>query len=216
MNIELIIFDLDGTLLDTLEDLADSGNYILRKYGFPEHKLDSYRYFVGDGIRKLIERILPEDKRNEEFIDEVKKEFMIYYGEHKYDKTTPYKGIIELLETLQKRTIKLAVASNKTHEIIEHVMDYYFPTIHFDAVFGQRKGIPVKPNPTIVYDILNKTNISKENTLYVGDTSIDMLTASNSGLKSVGVLWGFRTKEELLQAGADFIIEKPEKLLGYC
>lgn len=216
MKTELIIFDLDGTLLNTLDDLAESGNFILRTYGFPEHPVNAYRFFVGDGIRKLIERIIPENKREDSFIEEVKSEFMKHYEIHKYDKTAPYQGIIELLRTIQKRKIKIAVASNKTHEIMEKMMDFYFPGINFDAVFGQRKKISPKPDPAIVVDILHKTGITKENTLYVGDTSIDMLTAHNAGLKSIGVLWGFRSKEELLQAGADIIIEKPEELLGYC
>ncbi|MDD3280018.1 MAG: HAD family hydrolase [Bacteroidales bacterium] len=216
MKTALIIFDLDGTLLNTLDDLADSGNFILRTYGFPEHPVNAYRFFVGDGIRKLIERIIPENKREDSFIEEVKSEFMKHYEIHKYDKTAPYQGIIELLRTIQKRNIKIAVASNKTHEVMGKMMDYYFPGIHFDAVFGQRKKIPPKPDPAVVVDILHKTGIVKEKTLYVGDTSVDMLTAHNAGLKSIGVLWGFRSKEELLQAGADIIIEKPEELLEYC
>lgn len=216
MKTALIIFDLDGTLLNTLDDLADSGNFILRTYGFSEHPVNAYRFFVGDGIRKLIERIIPEDKRESTFIEEVQQEFMKHYEIHKHDKTAPYPGIIELLKTVKNRNIKIAIASNKTHEVIEKMMDFYFRGIQFDAVFGQRKQVPPKPNPRIVIDILHKTGIPKEKTLYVGDTSVDMLTAHNAGLKSIGVLWGFRSKEELLKAGADCIIEKPEELLTYC
>ncbi len=216
MKIKLIIFDLDGTLLNTLEDLTSSGNYILSKYGFPIHSLDAYRFFVGNGIRKLIERILPENKREETFIDQVKAEFMDYYNEHKADQTAPYLGIIELLETIQAKNIKIAVASNKAHEMMEKILDFYFPTIYFDAVFGQRQGIPAKPDPCIVYDILKKTDVSKANTLYVGDTSVDIQTAKNADLKSIGVLWGFRTEDELIHAGANYIISSPNELLKYC
>ncbi|NLJ82153.1 MAG: HAD family hydrolase [Bacteroidales bacterium] len=216
MKPKLIIFDLDGTLLNTLEDLADSGNYILSKYGFNQHSLDDYRYFVGNGIYKLVERILPENKREKTFVEEVRSEFMSYYDQHKADKTAPYQGIIELLEELQQRGIQMAIASNKAQEAMDPLVEFYFPTVTFAAVFGQRTGIPTKPNPDIVFDILNKTNISKSDTLYVGDTAVDMQTAKSAGVKSVGVLWGFRPKEELVQAQAELIIEKPEELLKYC
>ncbi len=216
MKPKLIIFDLDGTLLNTLEDLADSGNYILSKYGFNQHSLDDYRYFVGNGIYKLVERILPENKREKTFVEEVRSEFMTYYDQHKADKTAPYQGIIELLEELQQRGIQMAIASNKAQEAMDPLVEFYFPTVTFAAVFGQRTGIPTKPDPDIVFDILNKTNISKSDTLYVGDTAVDMQTAKSAGVKSVGVLWGFRPKEELVQAQAELIIEKPEELLKYC
>lgn len=216
MKVKLIIFDLDGTLLNTLEDLTDSGNYILSKYGFPQHSLNAYRFFVGNGIRKLVERILPEDKRDEAFVEDVRREFVHYYNQHKADKTAPYKGIIELLENIQNKNIKIAVASNKAHEMMDKIIQFYFPTIHFDAIFGQRQGIQPKPDPTIVFDILKTTNASKSETLYVGDTSVDMQTAKNADLKSIGVLWGFRTEEELRTAGADYIISSPNELLNYC
>ncbi len=216
MKPKLIIFDLDGTLLNTLEDLADSGNYILSKYGFNQHSLDDYRYFVGNGIYKLVERILPENKREKTFVEEVRSEFMTYYDQHKADKTAPYQGIIELLEELQQRGIQMAIASNKAQEAMDPLVEFYFPTVTFAAVFGQRTGKPTKPDPDIVFDILNKTNISKSDTLYVGDTAVDMQTAKSAGVKSVGVLWGFRPKEELVQAQAELIIEKPEELLKYC
>lgn len=213
MKVDLIIFDLDGTLLNTLEDLADSGNYILNRYGFPQHPLSSYRFFVGDGILKLVERILPEDKKDKDFVLSFKEEFVKYYNQHKSDKTAPYPGIINVLETIQNKHIKMAVASNKSHQLMRPLMQHYFPTIHFSAIYGQRPEIPTKPNPTIVFDILKKTASVEEQTLYVGDTSVDIQTAKNAGLKSIGVLWGFRSREELVTAGADDVINHPDDLL---
>lgn len=213
MKVDLIIFDLDGTLLNTLEDLADSANYILKRHGFPQHPLSSYRFFVGDGILKLVERILPEDKKDKEFVLSFKEEFVKYYNLHKSDKTAPYHGIINVLETIQEKQIKIAVASNKSHQLMSPLLQHYFPTIHFSAIYGQRPNIPTKPNPTIVFDILKETASIKEQTLYVGDTSVDIQTAKNAELKSIGVLWGFRSREELVTAGADDVINHPDDLL---
>lgn len=214
MKTELVIFDMDGTLLDTLQDLADCTNYLLKQHNYPEHPLDAYRYFVGNGIRKLIERAIPETERTSEKIDALFAEFMPYYEIHKADKTRPYPGIMELLKTLQERGIKLAIASNKAQEAMLPLTDFYFPGISFEAVLGNRVGIPPKPDPTIVEDILKMTNTAKANTLYVGDTAVDMQTASAAGLTKIGVLWGFRTLEELQQANADFIIKEPLEIVS--
>jgi phosphoglycolate phosphatase len=216
--IKLVIFDLDGTLLNTLEDIADCTNFILQKNGFPTHKVEAYKYFVGNGVVKLLERALPIDISEETFA-EIHKEFLHYYEIHKEDKTVPYPGIVETLEMLQAKGIMLAVATNKPHELLPVLMQRFFPTIKWAAVFGSRKNVPVKPNPQIVYDILDSINckdaecqISIHEILYVGDTAVDMETAQKAGLTKVGALWGFRTKEELVQANADFIIEHPLKL----
>ncbi|MEG2071439.1 MAG: HAD family hydrolase, partial [Bacteroidales bacterium] len=142
-------------------------------------------------------------------------EFLIYYDVHKADKTAPYKGIVEVMEQLQKQGIKMAVASNKVEEAMGSLMQYYFPTIRFAIYHGQRQGIPTKPDPQIVYDILEETAITQEETLYVGDTAVDMQTATNAGLRSIGVLWGFRDREELEENDATVIIEKPEELLEW-
>ncbi len=210
---KLVIFDLDGTLLDSLEDLADSCNYLLRKYGFPEHPLDSYRYFVGDGIHKLVERILPEDKRQADFVEQVFQEMVAYYDIHKADKTMPYHGIVETLEVLQRKGVMLAVASNKVNKAMMPLMEHYFPTISFAAVLGQREGIPVKPHPQIVFDILKMAGVSAEEALYVGDTGVDMDTAHRAGLKAVGALWGYRDRQELAEHQAEYIIAQPMELL---
>jgi len=216
--IKLIIFDLDGTLLNTLDDLADCTNYILQQNGFPTHEIDTYKYFVGNGIEMLIRRALPQDT-TEKIYSKVLNEFLKYYEIHKADKTAPYPGINETLAKLQEKEVLLAVATNKTHELLPDLMRYYFPTIKWAAVFGNRKDVPIKPHPQIVYDILRSCKdvactISTNNVLYVGDTAVDMETAQNAGLTKVGVLWGFRTKEELAQAHADYIIEHPVELIN--
>ncbi|WP_128330980.1 HAD family hydrolase [Apibacter sp. HY039] len=212
--IKLVIFDLDGTLLNTIEDLANSGNYILKKYGFPEHPVDSYRFFVGKGVGKLIERALPEVNRQPEFIEQLRQEFIEYYNLHSDENTAPYPGIISMLKSLGNQGIKLAVASNKYHLGTQALVTKYFSDIAFDVVLGQREGVPAKPDPQIVYDIMKESGISDVNTiLYVGDTATDMKTAASSGIKSIGVLWGFRPKEELVDNGAVFLVKKAEDIL---
>ena len=212
--IRLIVFDLDGTLINSLEDLADSANYVLEQHGFPIHPVDAYRYFVGDGVRKLIERILPEEERNDSRIEQCRKEFVDYYKIHMEDKTSVYEGITDLLRALKARGLKIAVATNKVHVAVEPLMAKYFPGIHFDSMIGQREGIPVKPQPQIMYDILKETGCQPSEALHVGDTATDMQLAHSAGVTPVGVLWGYRPLEELQEAGAKFIIEKPEELLG--
>lgn len=210
----LLIFDLDGTLLNTLEDLADSANHVLASHGFPTHPVDAYRYFVGNGMPTLIRRILPESEKSSPMFDVCLKEFLDYYTLHMHDKTFVYEGLIETLELLQKQNLKLAVATNKVHTALAPLMANYFPSISWDALFGQRPGIPVKPEPQIIYDILNTTGCTKDETLYFGDTSVDMQTAHGANLKAVGVLWGYRPKTELEAAHADHIIEHPKDILS--
>ena len=210
----LIVFDLDGTLINSLEDLADSANHVLIQHGFPTHPVDAYRYFVGDGMRKLIERILPPEERNDMQIERCKAEFLAYYTIHMEDKTVAYPGMIELLKELKDRGLKIAVATNKVHVAVEPLMAKYFPGIHFDSLIGQREGVPVKPAPQIMYDILKETGCQPSEALHVGDTATDMQLAHNAGVESVGVLWGYRPLEELQEAGADHIIRVPEELLG--
>ena len=210
----LIVFDLDGTLLNSLEDLADSANWVLEQHGFPTHPVDAYRYFVGDGVRKLIERILPQEERTEARIEQCRQEFVAYYKVHMEDKTSVYEGITELLVELKNRGLKIAVATNKVHIAVKPLMEKYFPEIRFDSMIGQREGIPVKPAPQIMFDILRETGCEPSEALHVGDTATDMQLAHNAGVTPVGVLWGYRPLKELQEAGAKFIIEKPEELLG--
>lgn len=212
--IKLVIFDLDGTLLNTIADLAESTNYALKKHGFPIHPTKAYNFFVGNGINKLFERALPEGEKTEENIQLIRQSFLPYYGEHNMDRSEPYPGIISLLKQLQKKGIKLAVASNKYHEGTQKLVTHYFSDIPFVAVYGQREGIMPKPDPTIVYDILQATNGSAEHTLYVGDSGVDMQTAFNSGLMACGVTWGFRPRHELESFNPAFIIDAPADLEG--
>lgn len=209
---DLIIFDLDGTLLDTIDDLAVSTNHALRQYGYPEHELKQYCFFVGNGITKLIERALPEEARKESTILELRKVFVEYYQQHKTDLTHPYLGIPELLHDFKSAGIRLAVASNKYNQGTQELIRHYFGRDLFSVVLGQRDNIPVKPDPAIVNDILQQTGIAKANTLYVGDSGVDMQTANNSGLTSIGVTWGFRPRQELESNGAHYIADKPEQI----
>ncbi len=210
---KLIIFDLDGTLLNTLEDLADSANHVLAAHGLSTHPVDAYRYFVGNGMPTLINRILPEGRRDPQFFQTCLKEFLAYYTVHMHDKTQVYAGLPEVLEVLQRQGVQLAVATNKVHAALAPLMANFFPTIRWNALFGQREGVPVKPDPHIVYDILKATGCAPEETLYAGDTAVDMDTAHGAGLKAVGVLWGYRPRTELEEARADYIIEKPKELI---
>lgn len=210
---KLVIFDLDGTLLNTIADLAQSTNYALRKTGFPEHEEEEYNYFVGNGINKLFERALPEGEKGEENIARVRHHFLIHYGEHNMDHSRPYPGIPELLTKLNEQGMKLAVASNKYHAATERLIEHYFSEIPFVAVFGQREGIKAKPDPAIVEDILAIAKVDKNEVLYVGDTGIDMQTAKNAGVAAAGVTWGFRQRAELEQFGPVHIVNQADEIL---
>lgn len=212
---KLIIFDLDGTLLNTVADLAQSTNYALKKNGFPEHAISEYKYFVGNGINKLFERALPEGDKTEENILAVRKDFLAHYDKHNADLSAPYPGISELLETLQNKEMTLAVASNKYQSATEKLIKHYFPKIHFVAILGQREGIAPKPDPAIISDILSIYKAEKQEILYVGDSGVDMQTALNSGITSIGVTWGFRTREELKENKASFLVDTPEEILSF-
>lgn len=211
--IRFIIFDLDGTLLNTIGDLAASTNYVLRQHGFPEHPLSEYPFFVGNGITRLIERALPGGRRDESTISQLRGEFVDYYQQHKTDLTRPYPGIPELLGTLKQKGVSLAVASNKYHQGTVELIRHYFDSSLFSIVAGQQDGVPVKPNPAIVNNILAKANVQKAESLYIGDSGVDMQTAINSGLTGVGVTWGFRPRQELELNGAHYIVNHPNDIL---
>ncbi|KAA6316256.1 Phosphoglycolate phosphatase [termite gut metagenome] len=210
---QLVIFDLDGTLLNTIADLAQSTNHALRKLGFPTHEEEAYNFMVGNGVNKLFERALPEREKTMENILRIRTEFIPYYDEYNTDKTLPYPGIVELLQTLQEYGKMIGVASNKYHAATLKLISHYFPKINFTAVFGQREGIVPKPNPAIVYTIMKVAKVSKDKVLYVGDSGVDMQTAKNSGVSSCGVTWGFRPRRELEDFHPDFIVDKAEDIL---
>ena len=213
-NKKLVIFDLDGTLLNTISDLAHSTNFALKQNGFPGHPIEAYKFFIGNGINKLFERALPENKKNEENISRVRKSFLTYYDEHNTDYTKPYEGVQELLKTLQSEGYMLAVASNKYQSATEKLITKLFPEILFVAILGQRENIPVKPDPTIVFDILKISGVKPEEAIYIGDSGVDMQTASRSGVISIGVTWGFRPRSELEAAGANYIVNSVTEIIN--
>lgn len=209
---KLVIFDLDGTLLNTIADLAQSTNYALKQLGYPTHPVEKYKFMVGNGINKLFERALPGGEKTEENILRVRKEFIPYYNLHNADDSQPYTGIPELLSELQILGIQLAVASNKYQAATQRLIEHYFPSIRFVAVFGQREGINVKPDPTIVFDILKLSNTPKEAVLYVGDSGVDMQTAANAEVEACGVTWGFRPRTELEQFNPTYLVNTAQEI----
>ena len=212
---KLIIFDLDGTLLNTIADLAAATNQALSYYGYPEHPEDAYRFFVGNGINKLFERALPQDERSENNISKIRSRFIPYYNEHNADLSRPYPGITAMLEKLQNAEKLLAVASNKYQEATTRLIHLYFSKIHFEKILGQRENIPPKPDPQILFEIMNDTKTKKENTLYIGDSCVDMQTGINAGVTTCGVSWGFRPRTELESYKPELIADRPEDILKY-
>ena len=212
-NKSLIIFDLDGTLLDTVADLAASTNYALNLCGFPVHESEAYKLYVGKGINNLFERVLPDGEKTPENIFQIRQHFLKHYGEHNVDLTGPYPGITDLLLNLQKAGINLAVASNKYQKATEKLIHHFFSEINFVAVFGQRENVPTKPDPTIVHDILALARVEKRHVLYIGDSGVDMQTALNSGVEAVGVTWGFRLRAEMEEFSPKYIVDSPSEIL---
>lgn len=210
---KLIIFDLDGTLLNTIGDLANAANFALNSYNFPSHSEDAYRFMVGNGINKLLERSLPEANRDADTISMVRNEFLKYYFEHADEQTRPYVGIPELIDQLQADGYLLGVASNKIQEGTTQHVSHFFPHIQFTAVLGQRDNHPVKPHPSILEEIIAKAGVTIAETLYVGDSGVDVTTALNADVPFVGVLWGFRPEEELSAAGATRFVDHPLDIL---
>ncbi|MGN0035728.1 MAG: HAD family hydrolase [Bacteroidaceae bacterium] len=210
----LVIFDLDGTLLNTIADLATSTNHALQLYGYPTHPTEAYRFFVGNGINKLFERALPADARTESHILRIREAFLAHYDLHNADLSRPYPGIPALLEHLQAQGIRLAVASNKYQSATEKLVRHFFPAIRFTAVFGQREHIPTKPDPCTVEEIIRMAGVGRDEVLYVGDSGVDMQTALNAGVEAVGVTWGFRPKEELQAFHPAHIVDHPAEIAG--
>ena len=213
----LAIFDMDGTILNTIDDLADSLNVILERYSMPLHTVDQVRFMVGNGIPKLIERAIPNGRDNPKF-DEILKEYIAYYEEHSAIKTRPYDGIVDAVKALRKSGVKIAVNTNKVEAAALDLVDKYFPDC-FDIVSGSRPGLPPKPAPDGVYEILKRAGIDGKSegqkAVFIGDSDVDLQTGINAGLDVIGVDWGFRGKAFLLEHGAteDNIVMKADELV---
>lgn len=210
MKYKLAIFDLDGTILNTLDDLHDSVNYALEKSGYPQRTLEEVRRFVGNGIRKLVERALPEGVTTES-ADKVFTDFNSHYKLNSSNKTRPYSGIKELVLRLRECGMKVAVLTNKADYAAQDLCKEYFPNL-FDYVAGEKQGVNRKPSPDGVINILSQLNINKSDAVYIGDSEVDVMTARNSGLDHIIVTWGFRHREELVKAGAKVIASTPNEV----
>ncbi len=209
----LVIFDLDGTLLNTIYDLGEACNYALRKMGFAQHPIPAYNYMVGNGVRKLIERAQPD--ADCETVDKLLALFKEYYDKNCMVDTKPYKGIPELLSTLNESGVAVAVASNKYQAAATRIVRHFFPDIEFVTIQGQMEGRPTKPDPSIVFSVLADHPTPKSQVLYVGDSGVDMETARRACVESIGVTWGFRPATELRDANADHIVSSPSEILDF-
>lgn len=211
---EAVIFDLDGTLINSLDDLADSCNEMLIAFDFPTHDTEKYRYFVGNGVRKLVQRAIPAEKAKDDlFVERALAKFREIYNGRVLNKTRAYPGVRETLTKLQTKEIPVAVCTNKPTDAASTIINILFEPETFSMIIGDRKGYPKKPDPANVLYIAEQWGIKPENIAYVGDSSVDMQVAVNAGMLPVGVLWGFRGKDELLEHGAKFLLEKPTDLL---
>lgn len=222
MNDKLIIFDLDGTLLNTIDDLGEACNHALSAFGYPMHTVEEYPRLVGNGINKLIERALPEGYKDEATVRKLREVFVPYYNAHNRVYTRPYEGIPALLSALKTAGCRLAVASNKYDEAAKTIVEHYFPGV-FDIVLGERDGVERKPNPRIVFDIVNgdaalngdaMLNGVNGGVLYIGDSLVDIETARNAGVVCVACSWGFVEREVLEAAKPDFLADQPDDILS--
>ena len=211
-NYDTLIFDLDGTLLNTLEDLADGVNHVMEENGYPKRTLEEVRHFVGNGIRRLMEQAVPESVTGDEF-ERVFEEFRSYYTEHCQIKTRAYDGIMQLLDTLKKQGYAMAIVSNKNHAAVCELNEIYFKE-YIKVAIGQKDGIRKKPAPDTVIQALKELGKEKETAIYVGDSEVDFATAKNSGMDCALVTWGFRTKNELAEFEPTVFIDQPEELLA--
>ena len=212
MKYDTYIFDLDGTLLDTLQDLATSVNYALRQHAMPEHSIDDIRRFVGNGVRKLMERAVPDGAQNPLF-ESAFATFRQYYMQHSLDTTRPYDGIPEMLDELKRQGCLIAVVSNKMMAATQELIAHFFPQIEVAIGEHEAEGIRKKPAPDTVREALRQLGVTTKNAVYVGDSDVDIETAYNSGLPCISVLWGFRDQDFLLSHGATTLISCPEELL---
>lgn len=206
------LFDMDGTIVDSLEDIGDSMNAVLGELGHPTHAMEAYRTLVGDGARALVERALPPDARAQ--TDDALRRYKARYRTHLVVKSRPYDGIVPMLEALAARGASLGVVTNKPHDAAVEIVERLFPTVRFAAVLGQKDGVPHKPDPTGPLSIARALGIAPEETFFVGDTDTDMQTARNAGMVAVGVLWGFRGRDELERNGARHVVTTPAEIVA--
>ena len=208
-----VIFDLDGTLLNTIDDICDSLNIALESQGFRTYNSEETKAFVGSGVKIMVERALGLQDYDEETFEKVRATYMKEYALRQAIKTRPYEGTIDLLIELKKKGIKIGLLSNKPHQDTLRVVDFYFGLDKFDVVLGQREGIPVKPDPTALFELIDLLKTTKDKCIFVGDSDVDMMTANNGEIKKIGVLWGFRTIETLKENNADFVVETTKEIL---
>lgn len=213
MRYQAVLFDLDGTLLDTLEDLATAANRVLAARGLPVHPVAAYRTFVGDGLPTLVERMLPAHLRATAMVAEAVAAFTEEYGRNWHERSAPYPGIEALLEQLTVAGVRLSILSNKPDGFTRLCVHRLLPRFHFEPLLGQRAGVPKKPDPAAALEIARRLELRPADILYVGDSGVDMRTARAAGMEPVGVLWGFRDQVELRQAGAHRLVARPEELL---
>lgn len=214
-SFKAVIFDLDGTLLDTLVDLANSMNSVLKRYGYPMHPTEDYKYLAGGGVEELVIKALPDKATDKKIIEKIKNDLLQEYELHCCDTTHPYEGVSDLLYSLYEKRIRTAVLSNKQDRLTKLMIRRLLPIGKFEIVLGMRDNIPKKPDPTSAIEIASMMKLSREEFIFLGDSSIDMQTALSAGMYPIGALWGFRTKEELLTAGAKALIEKPLELMNF-
>lgn len=212
MRYDLVIFDMDGTILNTLDDLKDSLNVTFRHFGFPERSLEEVRSFVGNGIGKLIERAVPDGLSIKEK-EAVLEYFTDYYGAHSQDKTRPYDGIVDAIREIRTHGIKTAVVSNKIDFAVKDLVERFFCGL-FDYSLGESVGLNRKPHPDMVNKVLSEMNVDKSRAVYIGDSEVDIMTASNSTLPIIAVSWGFRDKDFIRSKGAEIIVDSPKELLN--
>ncbi len=214
MGFNAVIFDMDGTLLDTLADLADCMNRVLERSGLPAHPVEAYRLFVGDGMTNLVRRVVPaEHLENLELVSRLRTEMIEEYGRHWAEKTRPYPGVEELLEAVSGRGVRMAILSNKPHLLTARIAAHFFGRFPFTAVLGAREEIPRKPDPQAALEIARRFALAPKEVLYAGDTDTDMQTGRRAGMFTVGVLWGFRSQRELEESGAQRLAASPRELL---
>jgi phosphoglycolate phosphatase len=208
-----IIFDLDGTLLNTLDDLADANNQALGELGFPPHPVDDYKQHVGNGVRLLLERTLPEGSRDDAMVEKGIETMIRIYGKCWDNKTRPYTGIAEMLDELTRRGVRMAILSNKPHAYTRVIVDKLLGNWKFEEVWGVNETVPPKPDPAGISSLIDKMALTPEDFVYLGDTATDMETANGANIFAIGVLWGFRTADELNRSGAKVLLSKPAELL---